>query len=374
MYGAGGMNVEPSDIEAAVLGGLTLGGGGGGLPSMGLKMGQMARKVGRPRFIDLSRLRDDEYVVCVSAVGAPAAQESVPSLGDFALALQMMERVLGRPIGGLMTNENGALSTLNAYMASAVSGIPVVDLAANGRAHPTTTMGAMGLELIADYESVQVVVAAEGATGRVSRIAVQGSLDEGGRIVRDAAAEAGGLVIVARNPVTVAYAKEAGVQGAFKEALRIGKYMLDARARGHDALRDAAKEAAHMRSIAIGTVQTNELMTEGGFDAGLVTIAAEDGHTYELPFLNEFMIVDRGASRLATFPDLINLLDMDTGLPLTTVDVVPGMHVEIAVAPRRSLLLGRGMSNPELFRVVEETLQRPMIRYIFPEDERAVVG
>lgn len=334
-------------------------------------MGLLAHRVGRPRLIELSSLRDDEYVVCVSAVGAPAASDSVPSLSDFALALQLLERLLGRKIGGLMTNENGALSTLNAYMASAVSGVPVVDLAANGRAHPTTTMGAMGLELVPDYESMQVVIATDGASGSVSQIAVRGSLEAAGRVVRDAAAQAGGLVIVARNPVPVGYAREAGVEGALAEAIRIGKQMLSARPQGTEALRAAIKEAAHMRSIGTGSVRSHELLTEQGFDAGVVTVAGDDGKTYELSFLNEFMTVEAIADggigpRLATFPDLIVLLDVDTGLPLTTAHVQTDMRVEIAVAPSESLLLGRGMTNPDLFRVLEDTLQRPIISYAFP--------
>src|SRR5690606_25248384 len=122
------------------------------------------------------------------------------------------------------------------------SGIPVLDLAANGRAHPTTLMGAMGLERLPDYESYQVVVTAEAdgaGNRRTSLIAVQGTLATAGNVVREAAARAGGLVIVARNPVTVQYAREAGVEGALAEAVRIGKAILAARSGGADAVRGA---------------------------------------------------------------------------------------------------------------------------------------
>lgn len=380
----GGTSVGPNEIEAAVLGGLTLGGGGGGLPEMGLEMGLLAHRVGRPRLIDVNSLRDDEYVVCVSAVGAPAASESVPALNDFALALQMLERTAGIKISGLITNENGALSTLNAYMASAASGIPMLDLAANGRAHPTTLMGAMGLERLPDYESFQVVVTAErGATsaerGRTTQIAVRGSLDAGGRVVRDAAAQAGGLVVVARNPVPLGYARTAGVEGALAEAIRIGKHMLAARPHGPDALRNAVKEAASLESISVGTVVGNDIQTQNGFDAGVITVADDGGARYELTFLNEFMSVDTvptsansagGGTRLATFPDLIVLLNVETGMPLTTAQVRRDMRVEIGVAPKSSLLLGRGMTNPDLFLLLEDTLQRPFVSYAFDEPSR----
>lgn len=369
--------MEPIDIEAAVLGGLTLGGGGGGLPEMGLEMGLLAHRAGRPRFIDPASLRPQDWVVCVSAVGAPAARDSVPALSDFALALEALERFAGIRIKGVFTNENGALSTLNAYMAGAASGIPVLDLAANGRAHPTTLMGAMGLERLSDYESYQVVVTAE-ADGegdrRRSRIAVQGTLATAGNVVREAAARAGGLVIVARNPVTVQYAREAGVEGALAEAVRIGKAILAARSGGADAVRGAVKQAAALQSIATGVVVSQDLTTADGFDFGSAVVAGDGGDRHELSFLNEFITVDAIQSpagapprlqRVATFPDLIAVLDMETGLPVTTAQLREGMRVEVAAGRMPANMLGRGMENPDLFTVLEKILERPIVEYVF---------
>src|SRR5690606_516844 len=77
---------------------------------------------------------------------------------DYALALQMLQEHPGGRIARIITSETGAMGTVNGWFQSAVTGIPVVDAAGNGRAHPTGVMGSMALDRLEGYRSVQAAV------------------------------------------------------------------------------------------------------------------------------------------------------------------------------------------------------------------------
>ncbi|MDK3075364.1 hypothetical protein QO034_19985, partial [Sedimentitalea sp. JM2-8] len=57
----------------------------------------------------------------------------------------------GQRLAAINTNENGAQTTVNGWFHSALSGLPVLDLACNGRAHPSSLMGSLGLHLEGEY-------------------------------------------------------------------------------------------------------------------------------------------------------------------------------------------------------------------------------
>ncbi len=58
---------------------------------------------------------------------------------------------------------------------------------------------------------------------------VSGSLGKAASMVRKASVEAGGLVAVARNPVTAAYARQNGAPGAITQAIEVGEALLGAK-------------------------------------------------------------------------------------------------------------------------------------------------
>ncbi|WP_261372579.1 S-methyl thiohydantoin desulfurase domain-containing protein, partial [Haloferax volcanii] len=91
----------------------------------------------------------------------------------------------GTTVGALMTNEMGGFATVNGLLQSAVTGLPLVDAACNGRAHPTGPMGSIGLSQ--DAESVQAAVG--GVPGTASRLetVVEAELGTAASLVRHAA-------------------------------------------------------------------------------------------------------------------------------------------------------------------------------------------
>ena len=356
------MKCDARTIEALALGGAVLGGGGGGSLLKGFEVGQTALALGEPVICTLGELDTEATVISVSAVGAPAAEEQHVRAADYIAAVEMLAKVLPDPVQGLITNEMGGMASVNGLVQSAVLGIPVVDAPWNGRAHPVSTMGAMGLDRVPGYTTWQAACGGDPLRGRHMQVLVHGNVQRCGKLVRETSIQAGGLVAVARNPVAARYLRDNAAVGAMEQAISLGLTMLDARNTG-----TAAEEAARFLGgelVVRGRVTKVDLETKEGFDVGSVWV---DG-THELVFWNEYMLLETGGRRTHTFPDLIATLDRTQGLPVSSAEIREGMEVVVLAAGREKLLLGSGMREPELLRQAEQATGRSLLHYMFEEE------
>lgn len=356
------MKIDAEVVKAAAYGGAVLGGGGGGHVDEGLRLGQLALEVGRPRLVTLDELDHQATLVTVSMVGAPAADQQYVEPMYYVHTLLLLMDHLDEPVVGLITNENGGAATLNGWFQSAVTGLPVVDAPCNGRAHPTGLMGAMGLDRVVDYISRQAAVGGNPDSGQHVRLYAEGSLSSVARLVRESAVLAGGLVAVARNPVTVGYVRNNAAPGALQQAIEVGRALL-----GAGSPLGAAQAVSRLLGgevVCQSRVTGYTLATRGGFDVGRVGL--EDG--YELAFWNEYMTLEQDGQRLATFPDLITTLSTSEPRPISSAELREGQEVLVISVPRQGLRLGGGMRQPELFRVAEQAISKDLIRYVFASE------
>lgn len=342
-------------VEYAVYGGAVLGGGGGGWIEEGLKIGRLALEVGSPELLTVDEFDDEDLLVTVSMVGAPAAKDQYVKPIHYARALEMLSQKIGRPIKGLNTNENGAGTTVNGWFQSAVTGIPLVDLACNGRAHPTGAMGSLNLTELDNYVSHQAAVG--GKDANYIELSVSGTLEKAASMIRKVSVEAGGLVAVARNPVTVAYARQHGAAGAISQAIEVGRAL---RSRQGEAAIDSVVSELGGKVVTAGTVTDFQLETTGGFDVGTVQI---DGQ-YEMTFWNEYMTLEKDGERFGTFPDLIMTLDAKTAKPIVTAAVEKGQQLAVITVPKEKLLLSSTMRNVKLLKPVEEIIKKSIIPFL----------
>lgn len=334
------------DVGAAVWGGAILGGGGGGLIDAGERAARLAVQVGTPELWSIDEFAEDASTVTVALVGAPAAPHPHVLPVHLLRTIELMRRELpaGRELAGLHSNENGAETTVNGWFHAALTGLPVIDLACNGRAHPSSVMGALGLHTEPDYLSIQCF--AGGAGEHAVEGTVRGRLEKTSALVRRASVEAGGLVAVARNPVAVGYARRHGAPGAISAAIDLGRRYLDG---GVDAV------ARHLggRIVAEGAVASYSCEQQEGLDVGLVRL--DDARGTTLRFINEYMLLEQNGERVASFPDLI-MTFLDDGQPLVSAKVARGARVRVLLAPRARLLLSRTMHMPELYRSLEASI------------------
>lgn len=326
------------DVEAAIIGGCILGGGGGGDPVAGLDRARSALGLGPVSLWSPDELPAEALCATVALVGAPSAGTGTLDAERLTRPVEML-RARYPQIAAINTNENGAETTLNGWIQSIVSGVPLLDLACNGRAHPTGLMGAMGLHRDASYRSFQAF--ASGGRQPLEGYA-EGALQGAAAMTSQAAIVAGGIVSAARNPVTIGYAVRHGAPGAISHAIALGRAFLD---QGLAGLVPFGLEV-----VAHGRITDLKREVVEGLDRGRFVVIGDE--RVEIAFLNEYLRARWGDGE-ALFPDLIMLFDAE-GQPLTSAAISAGMEASVAILRRDRLKLSSTMSMPELFAPISE--------------------
>jgi DUF917 family protein len=354
-----GIRLDEHLAEAVVLGGAVLGGGGGGDITEGLERASLAVRLGTPVLKALDELDDDDLVVTASVVGAPAAAEKYVRPVDHIKALELL--LESRPVkaAGIIANENGASSGVNGWLQAAAMNLPMIDAPANGRAHPTGLMGAMGIHRLDNYVSVQSAVGGNPETGRYLEGVFKGKLEVTANVVRYASIQAGGIVAVSRDPIDAAYLRKHAAPGGTSQAIQVGEAILASRNQGANEVIRAIVSVLGGRIPYQGQVTELRLETAGGYDVGLVKTEGDQG--CELTFWNEFMTLELNGQREATFPDLITLLSLESGLPISSAEIRQGDRVAVLVVPRDHLILGEGVRLPEAIREAEQAVGKALI-------------
>ena len=353
------MQLGREELEAAVLGGAVLGGGGGGSRAEGLRLGEAALELGTPTLVPLDLLAPDALVATVALVGAPAARDAHVEPSDHLRAWELLAALTPRPVAGIITCENGGTATINGWLQSAVTGVPMVDAPADGRAHPTGDMGSLGLEEERDFVSLQGAAGGDRTFGAYLEQQVRAPLAAANRLVRSAADAAGGLVAVARNPVPASYLATRAAKGAISHALAIGRELGAVLPRGTGAVAERVCGLLGGTVLCEGPIRRFDLETRGGYDVGTATICG-----LELTIWNEFMTAEREGVRLATFPDLIVAIDDESALPVTSAELRLGRRLTLLMAPAASLTLGAGVRAPRNLAAIERVIGKSIIRFL----------
>ncbi|MFT7722631.1 MAG: DUF917 family protein [Roseateles sp.] len=335
------------DAIAAVWGGAILGGGGGGFVAPGEQAARLAMEMGTPELWSLDELPPDAPTATVALVGAPGARNPLLVPAYLLRSLELLQQQLPAALAGFYACENGAEATLNGWMQSAATGRPVIDLACNCRAHPSSVMGAMGLHREAGYVGLHAY--AGGRPAQYVEGVVRGSLDGISSIVRHASVQAGGAVAVARNPVPLDYAARHGSPGAVSLAIDLGRAFLDGGL-------EAAMRMLGASVVAEGTVRDCRCEQRAGLDHGRVLL--DDAARTELLLINEYMLLEQRGERVAAFPDLLTTFGAD-GLPVASADVKVGDRLRVLRAPAARLPLAATMFMPELYAHLEAMLGKP---------------
>ena len=341
-----------SDAKKAIYGGCILGGGGGGWIDDGLEKADQIFNIGQPKLISIDELQDDDYVPCVSLVGAPSAKDLFVSSDQLVSTVHRMQKEFDKPIKAIMTNENGAATTINGWLQSAATGLPFIDAPCNGRAHPTGSMGSLNLSEVDHYVSIQAFAGGRGDL-EVEGV-ISGSLDLPSSAVRAISVQAGGMVGVCRNPVSVDYIKQNAAVGGISEAIKLGEVFLSESE--SEKRIDAIVGYLGGDVVGSGVVDHFELKESGGFDVGIVQIK-----DLELTVWNEYMTADINGERIGTFPDLIMTFDTNTGMPLVSAEIAQGQDVTVINVPKEKLTLSSTMFNENLLKAIEPVINRKIV-------------
>ncbi len=323
--------IEAKDMEAIALGAAVLGTGGGGDPYIGKVWAQSTlTRHGAVKLIEVGELEDDDLVVPVAMMGAPTViVEKLPKGDEPMLAFKAIEAYLGKPAKAVMCIEAGGLnSTIPFSVASSLS-LPLVDCDGMGRAFPELQMV---LPTLHGIQASPMVMADEKGNSLVVQT-IDNKWTE--RFARSIVVDMGGQATVVLYPMTGAQVKRACIHGTLSLIERIGQAIFDARAARRDPVQ-AVLEITNGKRLFHGKVGDVLRRTEGGFARGEATLSgldAHDGQTMKVFFQNEFLLAERDGQAVAMTPDLIAMLDLDTGEPITTEALRYGYRVAVIGMP-----------------------------------------
>ncbi len=318
-----------ADLEDIAIGGAIMGTGGGGDPYIGKLMAQEAiRRHGPVRLVGVEAMADDALIVPVCMMGAPTVMnEKLPQGEEIVVALSKLERFMGHRVDAVLCAEAGGINSTTPFVAAAATGLPLVDGDGMGRAFPELQMETFSLHGV----SATPMVLGDDKGNSVVLETVDNAWTE--RLARAATVQMGGSALLAFYPMRGAVAKRAIIRGTLSLCARLGRLLREARIAHADPV-EAIVGALGATRIFTGRAADVDRRTVGGFARGEAHFEGLDcdrGHRLRLAFQNEYLIAVRDGETIVTTPDLITLLEIDTGAPVTADALRYGIRV-VAIA------------------------------------------
>lgn len=324
-------NIKSDDIEHIAIGSTVLGTGGGGDPYIGKLMAQHAiERHGSVQLLDPDEVPDDALIVPIAAFGAPVILLEKLFNGREAIeAFDMMERYYGQKIYATMPAEAGGLNGVIPFAVAAEKQIPIIDADGMGRAYPR-------LELVT-WTLFDIPVSPITQADEKGNKAVYHTIDNrwGETMVGSTVIPMGGSCVIGCYPMTGKQMKEASVLGIISKAEMIGKIILNAKSSAQDPLQKLLQETSG-RLLFSGKIVDVENRTDGRWNKGICTLSGLDndfGKTMILDFQNEFLMARINGEVVASVPDLITVLDIETAEPITAEVLQFGYRLNVIALP-----------------------------------------
>lgn len=323
--------VAEEDLEDIARGAAILGTGGGGNPYIGMLLARAAiREHGPVTLVSAEEVPDQALVAQGAMMGAPTVMvEKVPEGGEVVRAFELLGNLLGRPLTHVTCAEVGGVNSTIPFVVAATLRIPLVDADAMGRAFPELQMTLPGL---AGIRATPMTLGDEKGN-RLVLDTVDNHWTE--RLARTATVDMGCSTQLAAYSCTGRQLKDTMVLGSLSLSQELGRLLRETRAAHADPV-TAVITRLGGRRLFTGRVVDLRRRTESGFARGTAHLAGleqDAGSGFELRFQNENLVALRDGQVAASVPDLICVLDTETGEPVTTEDLRYGFRVTVIAAP-----------------------------------------
>lgn len=327
-------SITLDNLEDFIRGTAILGTGGGGDPYIGrLMLEQELRKCGEIPLIAPEDVPDDLFGISLACMGAPTAfVEKLPNASAMIASMRRAEKELGRTFNAIVPLEAGGINATIPLVVAARLGLPVVDGDGMGRAFPEfqmTTFNIYGADVnpfvMSDDFGNTVLLMTDSAIRTES-------------YGRPVCVKMGGIAQCASYPMDGAMIRKSCVDRTVSLAVEIGATVRQARLEGQDDVCDAlvsyfqtSTPPRFSRILFDGKVEDVIRETTAGFTVGRATLIALDDADREMlvTFQNEYSRASVDGRTLAIVPDLIMLLDRETGEPITTETLRYGQRVKV---------------------------------------------
>jgi len=334
--------IDKEAIQEITLGASILATGGGGDPEIGLLWTYKVIDEGKEIvMIDPMDVPDEVQTASPACLGAALVlTEKPPSEGVLNLAIRRLERYLGRSIQATIPVECGGVNSPVAYAAAGELGVPVIDVDGMNRAFPELQMTswvthgvhASPTVSVDDRQNVTVI-----DTGDDDVLAET--------LARQAAMAYGGISWIATYPMTGSEVKDASIINSQSIAWAVGKAVMRARREHLDPIEELLSSLRKERQVEGFRVFRGKIVdihrefgseTSKGFTLGKILmegIEESRGSTAELDFQNEWLNLRVDGKVRCLPPDLIAILDSETGEPIRTDIMKYGYRGTIVLIP-----------------------------------------
>ena len=330
--------LDAAMLEDALVGSSYLGTGGGGSLAEARELIAKDLEAGLAfSMIPVSALADTDRVACPYGLASlaetsedmQARLDAIESPVEVPVqaAFEALERHIGQKFAGVIMGEIGPLSLAEGLATAARLGVPALDADTVGRAVPEINQHSVkvaGIPLTpigaATPFGDEMIVETLGDPTRAEDIL---------RSIAMVSRECG----VTDSPITGEQAKAEGtlVTESLSLAISIGKAVREARQVGSDPI-EAARVAGDGFLLFTGEVSMTEWRDEAGFLQGKVAIDGTGefaGQRFETEVKNEHLVARRNGTVVATCPDLITIVDVESGDGIVNPGYNTGQRVAV---------------------------------------------
>lgn len=358
--------IDKQAIEEITLGASILATGGGGDPGIGLLWTLDTLEKGKDVvMIDPFDLPNDVRGASVGCLGAPIVlTEKPPSSNVLKKAFTELSRYLDDELEIVIPFEAGGVNSTVAYAIAGELDIPVVDADGMNRAFPELHQTSW----VANGSHASPAVSVDDR-GNLTIIDTKEDDIRAERIARHAAMTYGGISWKASYPLTGQEVKDKSIIHSQSIAWEIGKAVMDARKSHADPIEEIIKKLKETRDVDSYRVFNGKIIdihrnfggeATTGFSAGKVImegVGDYKGQIAEIDFQNEWLRLKVDDETLCLPPDLITILDNETGEPIRTDIMKYGYRGSILLIPAQERMRtqkGLDSFGPSYFGYEEE--------------------
>ncbi len=317
-----------------------MGTGGGGDPRDGIAWLKATRDEGKEiAWVNHTEIQDDVWTVCPFLMGsiAPLTEEAKKKMQRFGLtkdayksiqaeSVRLLEEYMDVKVGAIVAIELGGSNTAGAVAAASRLGIPAVDGDYTGRAIPeipqtTPYLNDLPLWPISSVDKYGNLAVIKESTG----------YEMAERIGKFIAAASFSLVAQAGFLFKGSDMKRVVIPGTLTKCLKIGCSIRELREAGRDPVREIIKELDGWLLFE-GEVSKKECEDKEGYYWGTHTITGRDDFKqaeFKIWFKNENHVSWLNGKPYVASPDMLIVVNRETGEPLANFDIAEGQHVAV---------------------------------------------
>lgn len=286
----------------------------------------------------LNELKPSDTICTVFGVGGKKSCDAVKAA---SLALNIFQSSCKRNITALIPVEAGCVAVSTVICIASKLKIPVVDSDIVGqRSSPEVYLETISLKSL---DRTPCVVADD--KGNFQLIEQKQSFIDLENKLRRFAVQSGGDAYVAGYPLRVSQIKQIVPEGTISLSLKQGRDLLSLRNQGIE-LEQFCRRNGWIR-VTEGIITKNEIKSVNGFEVGSFEIDTGTD-TYKVIFKNENLVLIKGKKTIATCPDLISLLFLDSFQAVNNFEDKV-FNRRVAILLKKAIPLWRSIAGRRLF-------------------------